>query len=312
MLKNLKPLVIGAIFLLAGVPTSAHEDVAPVWSLDGEYIYFYSYRMDAAQLYRMKADGSDQTKITSNQFHNWWMQPMSGDEILIVSDKAEDERFGGSNLFVYSLSADTHRQITYVEPNSEQWAVAPSFSADHSQVAYKFLPNGFNKGGGSIRLLNLETGLETKLLTKTDLVPRSFLLTPKGDALFFSHKNSLYHSNLEGTNLEKVIEMPNGKEAVYFNISLSPNGHTLAFSYSKDGFKNTETYSVNVDGTNLYQLTDSSGPSLSVNWSPNGKQFVFASYRDGEMGEIYTMNSDGSNQRNITNTGQPPVNEALE
>jgi TolB protein len=39
----------------------------------------------------------------------------------------------------------------------------------------------------------------------------------------------------------------------------------------------------------------------SPSWSPNGKQIVFQSKRDGNR-EIYIMNDDGSGQTRLTNT----------
>jgi len=56
---------------------------------------------------------------------------------------------------------------------------------------------------------------------------------------------------------------------------------------------------MNADGTHQHQLT-SLGQNFVPSWSPSGKKIVFASTRDGNF-EIYTMNSDGSNQTNLTN-----------
>ena len=56
---------------------------------------------------------------------------------------------------------------------------------------------------------------------------------------------------------------------------------------------------MNADGTHQHQLT-SLGQNFVPSWSPSGKKIVFASSRDGNL-EIYSMNSDGSNQTNLTN-----------
>ena len=57
---------------------------------------------------------------------------------------------------------------------------------------------------------------------------------------------------------------------------------------------------MNVDGTNIVNLTNSPGYDYSPNWSPDGQQVAFVSERDGNS-EIYVMNADGSNQRRLTN-----------
>lgn len=57
-------------------------------------------------------------------------------------------------------------------------------------------------------------------------------------------------------------------------------------------------YSVNWDGTGLVRLTDTGLDEYGA-WSPNGSQIAFHSWRDGEL-EIYVMNSDGSNVSQLT------------
>jgi Tol biopolymer transport system component len=63
---------------------------------------------------------------------------------------------------------------------------------------------------------------------------------------------------------------------------------------------------MNADGTNIRDLME---PDLtrSINhiectpaWSPDGNEIAFTSSRDGNL-EIYIMNADGSNPRNLTN-----------
>ncbi len=58
------------------------------------------------------------------------------------------------------------------------------------------------------------------------------------------------------------------------------------------------------DGKNLVRLTDAKGYDAECSYSPDGKQIVFCSTRDGDGsmndGEIYIMNSDGKNQRRLT------------
>lgn len=310
MLKQICTVATGFAMTATIAGTSiAHEDVAPVWSLDGEHIYFYSYRMDAAQLYRMNPDGSEQTKITSSMFHNWWMKPLSDDEILIVSDKIEEERFKGSNLFAYSIKKDTHRQVTDSAPNEDRWSLAPSLSADKTKLAYKYLPDGFRGEASDIRFQDLKTGEDRKILTELDFTPRAFMMMPNGEELIIGHENSLYLTNLSGTHLKKLLEMPKGEKPMMLDMSLSPNGHTLVFSYSENDFGEMEVYKTNLDGSGVKQLTDTNGSNYGANWSPDGNHLVFASYRDGNLGEVYIMDANGGHQRNLTQTGQPPADE---
>lgn len=62
-----------------------------------------------------------------------------------------------------------------------------------------------------------------------------------------------------------------------------------------------ELYIVNLNGTGMKRLTDSPGYDAEGSFSPNGKQIVFTSSRDGDP-DLYVMDADGSNVRQITNT----------
>ena len=44
----------------------------PEYSHDGKYIYFNSTRSGKMQIYRMKADGSEPTQLTNDEYNNWF------------------------------------------------------------------------------------------------------------------------------------------------------------------------------------------------------------------------------------------------
>ncbi len=84
--------------------------------------------------------------------------------------------------------------------------------------------------------------------------------------------------------------------------SWSPDGRRIAFSRS---LGETGIYLIDIDGTNLTGLSVES--DSEPNWSPDGTKIVFSSFRD-DNGEIYVMNSDGTNLRNLTNDPSDDVN----
>ncbi|MCW4013201.1 MAG: hypothetical protein NWF07_09465 [Candidatus Bathyarchaeota archaeon] len=87
------------------------------------------------------------------------------------------------------------------------------------------------------------------------------------------------------------------------NIDLSPDGTKFALCmYHGDGYEYSEIYTMNIDSTGLTRLTDNTGWDLYPNWSPDGSEFVFLSWRDSSL-DIYKMNSDGSNQRLLYDSG---------
>ena len=59
---------------------------------------------------------------------------------------------------------------------------------------------------------------------------------------------------------------------------------------------------MNPDGSKLRNLTKNQNEDYFHSWSPDGNKILFVSTRDGN-GEIYVMNADGSNQRNLGYSG---------
>lgn len=60
-----------------------------------------------------------------------------------------------------------------------------------------------------------------------------------------------------------------------------------------------DIYVVDLDGTNMRQLTDTPGYDAEGSYSFDGQQIVFTSTRDGDP-DLYIMNADGSDVRQLT------------
>jgi hypothetical protein len=58
---------------------------------------------------------------------------------------------------------------------------------------------------------------------------------------------------------------------------------------------------MNVDGSDVRNLTNSPADDQTPDWSPDGTQIVFVSDRDGNQ-ELYVMQADGSGQTRLTET----------
>jgi hypothetical protein len=76
--------------------------------------------------------------------------------------------------------------------------------------------------------------------------------------------------------------------------SWSPDGQKIAFRSNRDG--SYEIYVMNADGSAPTRLTVNSN-SIYPAWSPDGQKIAFS-----KSGDIYTMNPDGTQQSQITNT----------
>ena len=52
--------------------TTRGLDDGPEYTPDGTYIYFNSVRTGRMQIWRMKADGSEQQQLTDDEYNNWF------------------------------------------------------------------------------------------------------------------------------------------------------------------------------------------------------------------------------------------------
>ena len=129
-------------------------------------------------------------------------------------------------------------------------------------------------------------------------------------------KFDIYTVDPNGSNLHRLTN---------YNIytaegTLSPDGKTIVFTSLKDG--DLDIYTMNVDGSAIKRLTTAPGYDGGPFFSPDGKKIVYRAYhptdstelrtyrdllrkemvRPNKM-EIWVMNTDGSDQRQITNLG---------
>ena len=107
------------------------------------------------------------------------------------------------------------------------------------------------------------------------------------------------------------LRNPNGVNILRLTTGLdrdpawSPDGDMIAFvrrwNGSDDIFVLRFLGGGSIPGEfDISRLTQHESNDQSPNWSPDGLNLVFVSYRDGN-GEIYSMAADGSKQRRLTN-----------
>lgn len=95
-----------------------------------------------------------------------------------------------------------------------------------------------------------------------------------------------------------------GEQTRLEELSWLPDGKALLFT-GQASVSDTGLFFVNADGSGLRRLTGSESDDGQARISPDGKQVVFVSDRDGND-DIYLMNIDGSNVRRLTNN---PAND---
>ncbi len=120
---------------------------------------------------------------------------------------------------------------------------------------------------------------------------------------------SLYTSDtsgIKGTKLVRNLEVGGqpAKTEISSEFYLSPDGQQVAF------VKDKNIYKMNADGSAMTKLTQTTGEYTSggskLVWSPDRTKIAFLSGTYPQQ-QVYTINADGTNLKNLTNNPQNQV-----
>lgn len=124
----------------------------------------------------------------------------------------------------------------------------------------------------------------------------------------------LYTAKADGTDIKRLTNVA-GYDA---EATVSPDGKKIVFTSERDG--DLDIYTMDIDGKNVKRLTDEIGYDGGAFFSPDSKMIVYrrsspkteaeiARYKEllakkmvvPTVFEIWVMNADGSNKRQVTN-----------
>jgi len=102
----------------------------------------------------------------------------------------------------------------------------------------------------------------------------------------------------------QVIDLIYSSDEEIVTLRLNNNGDQFVFSLMADSsdYNSSEICVLNLDSSNLIQLTDNNNWDLYPTWSPDDTRIAFLSYRQDDL-DIYMMNADGTNQSLFYDSG---------
>lgn len=207
---------------------------------------------------------------------------------------------------IYVMNADGS------EPKHLSDDLVPVWSPDGKKIASQ----SSRDGNFEIYVMNAD-GSEQKNLTNNPAHDRHPSWSPDGKKIAFvssrdyrdirTRNNEVYVMNADGQDTKRLTHGGIGSFVPSFP-SWSPNGKKIAFHSYRD--RNHEIYVMNADGCEQKNLTNHPAFDDEPLWSPDGKKIAFVSLRDGNAAqmtpdqrrEIYVMNADGSEPKNLTNS----------
>jgi Tol biopolymer transport system component/erythromycin esterase-like protein len=228
----------------------------PTWSLDGSYIAYVRREWPTnLEIYVMKADGSDQIRLTHN-FHSYDIEPdWSPDGMQIAFASSQ---YGYLDIFTIKLDDFQQTRLT------ENWGIdsSPDWSPNGEKIVYRSELNQNNE----IFIMNAD-GSGKSNLTNHPASDTDPAWSPDGSMIAFVSDREgfedIYVMNADGSNPIRLTD----SMAKDTYPAWSPDGRLIAFYSDRRG--NFEIYVMNADGSNQIAITNHGDFDGFPDWEPH-------------------------------------------
>ena len=217
---------------------------------------------------------------------------------------------------------------THLEPISEDFGefdfdAAPSLSPDGTEVIYTALRHDGNPSTGwdresALVRSDLDGSRRSRVLERSEWEVIA-VWSPRADRIAYVSYHSIYTMSADGSDVQQIVDLDTSKRLTSLPPVWSPDGEAMAFvvrgGWYTDKDNKYTIYTVRHDGSDFTELEatigeptsglfadDGRGVKVPMNqpaWSPDGQRLAFVGHDKSGTVEIYTIDPDGSNLREV-------------
>ena len=283
-----RSLFAAALAVLAAIPAPVAG--AKTWT--PRLAYFSFQGGGDARLFSMLSDGTGKRRAGTGfppSYVGQWSVP-AGRAVYF-------HQFPSGNTDIYTVRREGDDRMRLTKTPNAEWQ--PSWSRDGKRIAFaRFMGSSWD-----VFIMKWD-GTHVRRVTTTGEDEFFPIWKPDGTRLAFSRKIAedqfdIFTINTNGTDEQRVTN--DGSSFFNFVGGWSP-GNTKLVYWQFDG-ADSAINTIDTDGTDPLTLVPGPGLNEYPVWLPNG-QIAYSSDADGDF-EVWVMESDGTDQTQLTHNGVP-------
>ena len=224
----------------------------------------------------------------------------SGDK-FVFAQKLKSQ--GDEKTEIYSVGTDGKNLIKITD--NDYWDLYPVWSSDSARIAFL----SWRDKDLDIYVMDADGKNMEKLYDSGD---HDADINWVGNSIVFTSQSAVWIMQDDGTQPVQVTDYPDkgrwgnaNLPAGDYDPRLSPDGSKIVFERlenTDDPHGGYNLFTINPNGTGETRLTSSGYSQGLANWSHSGEELTYIVAAIDGQGKyhIYIMNSDGTNNRNIT------------
>ena len=260
-------------------------------------IYFVSSRSGSKEIWAMDYDGQNQHQIT--HLGTVSLSPRISPDNSRIAFASLDSR--GWAIRMYSL--ELNRLVSFPAGTAGGSNLSPAWSGDGARIAF----SSSRSGDSEIWIADASGGNAHSItsLRGPNVAPT---WNPRTNAQIawvggITGEPQIYTMDQDGANVQRLTDM-----GYAISPSWAPNGQFLTFSWNRKygpgapGGQDIYVMDISSKPLKWLQLTHDAGSNDFPSWAPDGRHIVFERSIGGHS-QIWTMLADGTEQHQLTQTG---------